>query len=106
MAYSSNPGSGMTFRTLIAFLALSFGLTWGIFALLISFPGEVERTFGKLSGTNPLFILAVYAPALAAALLVGKHYGVKGLASYLRRLTLWRMSGWWWLVLLLAAPAM
>lgn len=96
----------MTIRTLGSFLALSFGLTWGIAALMILFRAQVEAVFGEVSGTNPLFILAVYAPGLAGVLLVWKHYGVRGLASYFRRLTLWRMPAAWWATLVLAAPVL
>ena len=35
-----------------------------------------------MGGTNPLFILAVYAPGIAAILLVWWHYGAKGLARF------------------------
>ena len=38
----------------------------GIAALLILFPDQLQAVFGELSYTNPLFILAVYGPAIAA----------------------------------------
>jgi uncharacterized protein len=96
---------GMSFRTLGLFFALAFGLSWGIVVLLILFPNQIEAIFGELSYTNPLFILAVYAPGIAGILLVFRHYGIKGLGSFFRRLTLWRMSLAWWLVLLIGMPA-
>jgi membrane protease YdiL (CAAX protease family) len=96
----------LSFGTLIPFLAIAFGLAWGLLALLIAFPTQIERWFGKITGTHPLFILAVWAPAIAAMSLVVKHQGRAGLASFLRRLTLWRMPGWWWAVLILAQPVL
>lgn len=96
---------GMSFSTLGTFFALSFGLSWGIVALLILFPAQIEAIFGELSYTNPLFILAVYAPGIAGTFLVWRHHGLKGLGSFFRRLTLWRMSLAWWLVLLIGMPA-
>jgi uncharacterized protein len=98
--------AGMSFRTLVPFLALAFGLTWGLAALLILFPEPIEAIFGELSYTNPLFILAVYSPALAGVLLVFRHYGLKGLGSFFRRLTLWRMPGAWWVLLVVGIPAL
>jgi uncharacterized protein len=95
----------MSFSTLVPFFALAFGLSWGIVVLLILFPNQIEAIFGELSYTNPLFILAVYAPGIAGVLLVFRHYGIKGLLSFFRRLTLWRMSLAWWLVLLIGMPA-
>lgn len=96
----------MSFRTLGPFFALAFGLTWGIAALLILFPAQIEAIFGELSTTNPLFILAVYAPGIAGVFLVWRYYGIKGLGSFFRRLTLWRMSVAWWVFLVVGIPAL
>lgn len=96
--------SDMTEKTLVPFLALTFGLTWGIAALLILFGDQIVAIFGEITASNPLFILAVYSPGIVAVLLVLRHYGPKGLASYFRRLTLWRMSLAWWLFLILGIP--
>lgn len=95
----------MSLRTLVPFFALSFGLSWGVIAVLIIFPAPVEAVFGEMGYTNPLFILAVYAPGFAGAFLVWRHYGLRGLGSFFRRLTLWRMPLVWWLVLLVGMPA-
>lgn len=97
---------GISLLTLVPFFALAFGLTWGIAALLILFPEPIEAIFGELSYTNPLFILAVYSPAFAGILLVWRHYGVKGLGSFFRRLTLWRMPVAWWVFLVIGIPAL
>jgi membrane protease YdiL (CAAX protease family) len=95
----------MTPRTLRAFLALTFGLSWGTGVLLVLFADQVEAIFGPMGYTNPIFILVVYAPGFAGILLVWRHYGVKGLGSFLRRLTLWRMPLIWWVVLIVGMPA-
>lgn len=96
----------MKTKTLIPFLAISFGLTWGLAAVLIFFYDQVVAIFGEVSMTNPLFILAVYSPGIAGIFLVWRTYGLKGLGSFFRRLTLWRASGGWWLFLLLGIPLM
>jgi len=46
----------MKTKTLVPFLTLSFGLTWGIAALLILFYDQVVAIFGEITITNPLFI--------------------------------------------------
>lgn len=97
---------GLSFRSLGPFFALAFGLTWGIAALFVLFPDQSEAIFGELGYTNPLFILAVYSPGIAGTLLVWRHYGVRGLGSFFRRLTLWRMSLAWWLFLVIGIPAL
>lgn len=96
----------MKVKTLIPFLGISFGLTWGIAVLLIFFTDQVTAIFGDISTTNPLYILAVYSPGIAAVILVGRHYGLSGLRSFFRRLTLWRMSPVWWLYLIVGIPAL
>ena len=95
----------MTGRTLIPFLVLSFGLTWGIAALLILFYDQVVSIVGEISMGNPLIILAVYSPGIAGVFLVWRHYRLEGLGSFLKRLTLWRAPVKWWLFLILGIPA-
>jgi membrane protease YdiL (CAAX protease family) len=95
----------MTVNTLVPFLVLTFGLTWGIAALLIFYTDQIVAVFGEISMSNPLYILAVYSPGFAGVLLVWRKCGSKGLGSFLRRLTLWRASTVWWLFLLLGIPA-
>jgi membrane protease YdiL (CAAX protease family) len=87
--------SEMTVRTLIPFLALSFGITWSLAAVLIF-----------ITDSTLVFLLAVWAPGLVGIFLIGRHYGRKGLVSFFRRLTLVRMPMVWWLYLLVGFPAM
>jgi len=96
----------MKTKTLIPFLALTFGFTWGIAALLIFFTDQMTAIFGEITSSNPLFILAVYSPAFTSIFLVWQTYGLKGLGSFLRRLTLVRMPLVWWLFLILGIPAL
>ncbi len=85
----------MTVRTLIPFLILTFGLTWGLAAVLILFTDQVVAIFGEITRSNPLFILASWSPGIAGAIVVWWQYGLKGLGSFFRRLTLWWMPRVW-----------
>ena len=105
MQKTSGIQSSSTTKMLIPFLVLAFGLTWGIAALLIFLPDQMSSLFGEMSMGNPLFILAVYSPGIAATFLVWQKYGLKGLSSFFRRLTLWRVSRGWWLFVIFAVPA-
>lgn len=96
----------MKTKTLIPFLALTFGITWGLAALLFLFYDQIVAIFGDVTPSNPLFILAVYSPGIAGFVLVLRHYGLKGLGSFLRRLALWRAPVAWWLLLVLGIPLM
>jgi membrane protease YdiL (CAAX protease family) len=86
------------------FFVITFGLAWGILALYIFATDWAASVFGAISGTHPLFMLAVYAPAIAGIALVAVHGGGRGLRRYLGRLLLWRTSWSWLLFLLLGIP--
>lgn len=98
-------GRGLTFRSLGAFFALAFGLGWGTMAAMAVFIDQIEAIFGPIGYTNPVFILAVWSPAMAAFILVSRHYGAAGVRSFLRRVTGWRMPLAWWAFLVLGVPA-
>lgn len=101
----TTPRPAMTFSTLVPFVALTFGLAWGIMGLATLFPDQATALFGDMGYTNPLFIIAVYSPAIAGLFLVWRHYGPTGLARYVQRLGLWRMPAAWWLWLVFGVPA-
>jgi uncharacterized protein len=92
-------------KALVPFLAITFGLTWGLASLLILFTDQIVAIFGEIRLSNPLAILAIYAPGIAGIFLVWWYYGLKGLGSFFRRLTLWRAPLAWWLFLTLGIPA-
>lgn len=92
------------FASLAPFLLITFGLAWGIFALFILLPEPMVAVFGQVSGRHPLFILAVYAPAIAAFTVITYHSGVPGLRRYLFRLLLWRCPPIWYVLLLVGIP--
>jgi membrane protease YdiL (CAAX protease family) len=91
-------------KTLVTFLALTFGLSWVPMALFILFADQFTAIFGAMSSSNPVFLLAVYAPGISGIFLIWWYYGLKGLGSFFRRLTLWRAPIQWWLFLLLGIP--
>lgn len=94
-----------TVQTVGPFLALAFGLTWGLAALFLLFPEPFLALFGEISMNNPALILAVYSPGIAGIFLVWRWFGVRGLGRFLRRLTLGRAPGAWWLFVILGIPA-
>jgi membrane protease YdiL (CAAX protease family) len=89
---------------LVPFLLISFGLAWGILALFIFLAEPMTAIFGELTGQHPLFYLAVYAPAIAAFILVTRSGGLAGLRRFLSRFLLWRSSVGWYGFLVLGIP--
>ncbi|WP_405243038.1 CPBP family glutamic-type intramembrane protease [Lentisalinibacter salinarum] len=89
---------------LVPFVLITFGIAWGVFCLFLFAPDAVTAVFGEISGRNPLFYLAVWAPGIAAVVLVLRYAGLRGLRGYLRRLALWRCSPAWYAFVLLGIP--
>jgi membrane protease YdiL (CAAX protease family) len=94
----------MKTKTIITFLGITFGITWGLAALLMLFYDQIVTIFGEMSMTNPIFILLVYSPGFASIFLVWRYYGFQGLKNFFRRLTLWQAPVAWWLFLILGIP--
>jgi hypothetical protein len=92
-------------RTVRHFFALAFAIGWGIAILMLVFQKQVESLFGEIGYTNPVFILVVWSPAMAASYLVWRHLGTQGLRSYYKRATMWRMPAPWWVLLVVGVPA-
>jgi len=103
--FQPTPRTDMGTKTLLSYLSLTFGLSWVPMALFMLFPGPFTALFGEMGTTNPVFLLAVYAPGLSGVFLVWRHYGLKGLGLFFRRLAFWRAPLPWWLFLLLGIPA-
>ena len=101
---SSSDRGQIPFITLVPFLFIAFILAWGILALFIFLPEQMTEIFGELTGQHPLFFLAVYAPAIAAFIVVTYNAGVGGLRRYLARLLLWRCSLAWYAFLIIGIP--
>jgi membrane protease YdiL (CAAX protease family) len=94
----------MNIRSLFPYLAITFGLAWSIVGLLILFPDQTASVFGELSAKNPLFILAVYSPAIAAFTLVLHSGGLSGFRRYFSRILLWKAPWGWYAFLLAGIP--
>ena len=91
-------------RGLGLFFALTFALTWGIAAILVLAPDMVERMFGPIGLGNPLYLLAVYAPAISGVVVAWRRLGRSDLKGYFARLKMIRMPMSNWLLLVIGIP--
>jgi uncharacterized protein len=94
----------MTHRHLPLYFVLTFGIAWGILGAFIFQPDAMQAMFGPLTGAHPLFVLAVYAPAIAAFIVVVLWGGVVALGRFLSRLLLWRCPLPWAVFLIVGIP--
>jgi len=87
-------------RGLGLFFTLTFALTWGIAAMFVFAPDLA----GPAGLSNPLFLIAVYAPAISGIVVAWHHLGLKGLRGFFARLAMIRMPIANWLFLVVAMP--
>jgi len=92
--------------SLTLFFSLTFAITWGIAALLLVLPDQMASIFGPMSGRNPIFFVAVYAPTIAALVVTAAQEGAPGLRALLSRLVRWRFGVQWYALVLLGVPAL
>ena len=92
-------------RPLLWFFVITFAITWGLAVLFFAVPDFVIRLTGKISVSNPLFILAVWAPNLAALIVSAVTAGGAGVLSLLQRFIRFRVGLVWYLLALLLLPA-
>jgi hypothetical protein len=91
MGFSSpeTPSAPIPTSGLILFLGLTFLIAWGLIGVYILAPEVAAATFGQISGSHPFFVLATWAPAIAAFAVVFLHAGLR---RFLSRLLWWRGS--------------
>jgi membrane protease YdiL (CAAX protease family) len=87
-------------RGLGLFFTLTFALTWGIAASFLFVPDLV----GEAGLSNPLFVVAVWSPAISGIVLAWHRLGLRGLRGFFRRLTMTRMPVSNWLFLVAGMP--
>lgn len=91
-------------RDLFPYLSIVFLLTWGIAGLYIFASDMMVGLFGELTGSHPLYYLAVWAPAVAALSLIMLRHGLDGLGRFLSRLLMWRASFYWYGLIFFIVP--
>lgn len=91
-------------RALLPFFAITFISSWAILLPYAVFPASVAGALGELNATHPLFLLAVYGPAIAAFVVVVHYGGMSGLRRFFARLALWRCPPIWYAFLFVVIP--
>jgi membrane protease YdiL (CAAX protease family) len=106
MTTSTTPTTTVETRTrrpgLGTFFAATFALTWGIAAMFVLAPDVA----GQAGLTNPLYVLAVWAPAVAGIFVAWRRLGVAGLPGFFARLGMVRMPAAAWGLLLAGIPVL
>lgn len=90
---------------LVPFFVLTFTISWGLAAFLLFFPEQMEPIFGAISMANPIFILAVAGPTIAATLLTYRQKGWAGLRDLYSGILTWRFGIQWYAAVLIGLPA-
>src|SRR5262245_47062412 len=97
----SGPLAVVRRHPLVAFVVLTFALTW-----LIQIPWVAgERHWLPFQVPLPLVLLQGWMPGLAAVLVTGVIGGRAGIRALLRRLVTWRVGAWWYAVPIVGTAA-
>jgi uncharacterized protein len=88
------------------FVALTFGITWSIGALVMIAPEWFNEWFGPFNNRSPIFYLAVWAPNIAAIAITAVAGGWSAIRDIIGRLLLWRVRLWVWVVALCFHPVL
>jgi membrane protease YdiL (CAAX protease family) len=95
---------------LTTFFVITFAITWGLGAVIFVFGDALTARFGDFDYGSPfwgvLFHTAVYAPAIAAFIVIGVVKGRVGIRSFFGRIFKWRVGIGWYLFVFLGFPAM
>ena len=103
--FTAGPATAdMATSAIVPFVLLTFGITWGLMALLITQGDLMVSLFGELGVTHPAYILAVWSPAVVAFTLVLLHAGPGGARRFLGRLSPRGVAPAWWALAFLALP--
>ncbi len=92
-------------KELLLYFILVFAWIWGIATFIFLLPSTASRIFGPMSGSNPLFLLAVWGPDIVALSITAFWYGKKGVVDLLKQYTIWRVGWRWYAVIMLGLPA-
>lgn len=95
----------MRTKPLLTFFVLVFAWIWIIAAFVFLFPEQVSAVFGPMSGSNPLFLLAVWGPNVVALILTAAWNGKQGIVDLLKKYTIWRVDFRWYVLIMLGLPA-
>lgn len=87
------------------FLLMTFGITWAVLGAYMALPEQMAGWVGALTGEHPLFYLAVYAPAIAAVVVIMARGGVGAVGRFLSRVLLWRCAVGWYVFVVVGVPA-
>ncbi|MCF7814622.1 MAG: CPBP family intramembrane metalloprotease [Candidatus Cloacimonetes bacterium] len=90
--------------SLVPFFLITFVIAWGVLGLYVFYNEGMTKVFGQLSGTHPLFFLAVWAPAIAAFAVITIKQGFSGLKRFIARIKIFKCSVSWCLFIFVAIP--
>ncbi len=91
---------------LLSSILLIFAISWGLIVLLAG-PGNMPIDAEQSQELLPfLYMLMLLGPGVAGLLFTGIVHGKEGFKKYAKQLVRWRVGIRWYLLALLAAPAL
>ncbi len=95
MEKKSSIETPLRFRSLLAYLLITFGISWGLPALLMLLAAFTPLPSVSLAPYSWLSYLVIWSPAISALICVFLLNGKKGLKKYVIRIFSWK-ADWKW----------
>lgn len=77
---------------LLAFFLLAFGIAWGVPGLALWLSAQTGAFTALMEEYSALSYVALWAPAMAAFIVIAATRGGAGLRAYVRRLRRWKVA--------------
>ena len=82
-------------KYLITYLAITFGLCWGLAGTYMAFYDSMSKIFGELSFTNPWVVLSLYSPSIAGLIVYAMIGGWKAIWNLIKKIVP-KKKYWYW----------
>ena len=89
---------------LLWFFILTFVITWGLAAFYFAADAIFDNPLGEMSISNPIFILAVWGPNIAAFIIVALSEGGRGIIRLFKKFIPIRTSVFWYVIVIFLFP--
>lgn len=89
----------MRTKYLIIFITITYGLCWGLAGISMIFSDFFSKFLGEISFTNPLVVVALYSPNIAAVVIYGIMGGKKAIINLLKKLIPRKKDCYWFAII-------
>lgn len=87
-------------KYMVIFLAITFGLCWGLASIYMMFYDTLSKIFGEVSFSNPGVVLSLYSPSIAGIIVYAIMGGKKAIINLIKRIVPKKKYFYWFLIVI------